>query len=449
MRIAISVFHVQNRDFHDNSTSSSNLSFLWFRTLEKLLTVKDQQGWRLRKWLVAVLVLAVYLPVVPVLYGYVGTVGLAVGLVPCIFWGIWLGPYPGAFAAFMLAVPHYLILLDLGESMPLQGRIELIATHVVMATVTYFLTNGFHLRSKLAMQLAESEMARARFRGLFDRTVDMVFIVGLDLQILDVNDEALLLLGYKREELVGASYRKVIVPEEQEDVTQRVGVIRGNQARLPVYERTFLSKDGLRITAEMDSAVIRSPQGRALHYQAIGRDIRNRKAMEVDFYHKATHDELTGLYNRTLFAEVLWRAIERAKRNNRKMAVLFLDLDGFKKVNDTYGHRTGDLLLKAVAKRLHEVLRTTDTLARLGGDEFSVILEEVGTRRDAQKIAMDIETALGQTFTVANQNAVIGASCGVSLFPDDETDPDKLLSLADMRMYKLKGDKYASRATKA
>lgn len=349
----------------------------------------------------------------------------------------------------MLAVPHYLILLNLGESMPLQGRIELIATHVVMATVTYFLTNGFHLRSKLAMQLAESEMARARFRGLFDRTVDMVFIVGLDLQILDVNDEALLLLGYKREELVGASYRKVIVPEEQEDVTQRVGVIRGNQARLPVYERTFLSKDGLRITAEMDSAVIRSPQGRALHYQAIGRDIRNRKAMEVDLYHKATHDELTGLYNRTLFAEVLWRAIERAKRNNRKMAVVFLDLDGFKKVNDTYGHRTGDLLLKAVAKRLHEVLRTTDTLARLGGDEFGVILEEVGTRRDAQKIAMDIETALGQTFTVAGQNVVIGASCGVSLFPDDETDPDKLLSLADMRMYKLKGDKYASRATKA
>lgn len=168
----------------------------------------------------------------------------------------------------MLAVPHYLILLELGESMPLQGRIELIATHIVMATVTYFLTNGFHLRSKLAMQLAESEMARARFRGLFDRTVDMVFIVGLDLQILDVNDEALLLLGYKREELVGASYRKVIVPEEQEDVTQRVGVIRGNQARLPVYERTFLSKDGLRITAEMDSAVIRSPQGRAFATKA-------------------------------------------------------------------------------------------------------------------------------------------------------------------------------------
>lgn len=403
----------------------------------------------MRKWLIAVFVLAIYLPTVPVLYGYVGTVGLAVGLVPCIFWGIWLGPYPGAFAAFMLAVPHYLILLNLGQPMPLQGRIELLATHIVMATVTYFLANGFHLRNKLAMQLAESEMARARFRGLFDRTVDMVFIVGLDLEILDVNDEALLLLGYKREELVGASYRKVIVPEEQEDVTQRVGVIRGNQARLPVYERTFLSKDGLRITAEMDSAVIRNPQGRALHYQAIGRDIRSRKAIEVDLYHKATHDELTGLYNRTLFAEVLWRAIERAKRNNRKMAVLFLDLDGFKKVNDTYGHRTGDLLLKAVSRRLHEMLRTTDTLARLGGDEFGVILEEVGTRRDAQKIATDIETALGQAFTVAGQDVTIGASCGVSLFPDDETDPDKLLSLADMRMYKLKGEKYANNPARA
>lgn len=417
--------------------------------MENLLNARDTQGWRLRKWLVAVLVLLLYLPVVPILYGYVGTVGLAVGLVPCIFWGIWLGPYPGAFTAFMLAVPHYLILLDLGQPMHPQARLELVATHIVMATVTYFLGNGFHLRNKLAAQLAESEIARARFRGLFDRTTDMVFIMDLDLIILDVNDEALLLLGYKRKELIGASYRKVVVPEEQDDLTNRVTNAVSNRARLPIYERTYLTKEGQRIPAEVDSGVFTNSQGIPLHYQAIGRDIRIRKATEVELYHKAAHDELTGLYNRTMFPEALWSALERSKRSNRKLAVLFVDLDGFKKVNDTYGHAMGDLLLKAVAKRLRETLRTTDTLARLGGDEFGIILEDLIMRNEAQKVAAAIEATLSQPFIISKQPVQIGASCGVAVFPDDEADPDKLVSLADMEMYKLKGEKYANKAARA
>lgn len=315
----------------------------------------------------------------------------------------------------------------------LQGRIELLATHIVMATVTYFLTNGFHLRSRLAIQLAESEAAQARFRGLFERTTDMVFIMSMELHLLDVNDVALQLLGYKREELIGASYRKVIVPEEQDDLTQRLANAASSKVRQHIYERTYITKDGQRIPAEVDSGVFRDGHGRILHYQAIGRDIRQRKAAEIELYHQATHDELTGLYNRTLFAEVLWRAIERSKRSNRKAAVLFTDLDGFKKINDTFGHSMGDLLLKAVARRLREIVRTTDTLARLGGDEFGIILEDLNTRSEAQKVADAVQSTLSQPFIIQ------------SVYPDDETDPDRLLRAADAAMYKLKREKYAAR----
>ncbi|MBX3046242.1 MAG: GGDEF domain-containing protein [Anaerolineales bacterium] len=280
---------------------------------------------------------------------------------------------------------------------------------------------------------------------MFERTTDMVFIMSMDLHLLDVNDVALQLLGYKREELIGASYRKVIVPEEQDDLTQRLANAASSKVRQHIYERTYITKDGQRIPAEVDSAVFRDGHGRILHYQAIGRDIRQRKAAEIELYHQATHDELTGLYNRTLFAEVLWRAIERSKRSNRKAAVLFADLDGFKKINDTFGHSMGDLLLKAVAKRLREIVRTTDTLARLGGDEFGIILEDLNTRSEAQKVADSVQSTLGQPFIIHGETLQIGASCGVSMFPDDETDPDRLLRAADAAMYKLKREKYAAR----
>ncbi|MCL4257480.1 MAG: GGDEF domain-containing protein [Anaerolineales bacterium] len=105
----------------------------------------------------------------------------------------------------------------------------------------------------------------------------------------------------------------------------------------------------------------------------------------------------------------------------------------------------GDLLLKAVAKRLREIVRTTDTLARLGGDEFGIILEDLNTRSEAQKVADAVQSTLGQPFIIHGESLQIGASCGVSVYPDDETDPDRLLRAADAAMYKLKREKYAAR----
>lgn len=163
----------------------------------------------------------------------------------------------------------------------------------------------------------------------------------------------------------------------------------------------------------------------------------------MELYRKATLDELTGLYNRAMFFDILMRAIERSKRSNTKIAVLFIDLDGFKKVNDTYGHTLGDGVLQHVADNLQRMVRSADAVARLGGDEFAVILEDLNTRKEAQQVAVNIEAALSQPFTLPGANIHIGASIGVGLYPDDGTNPQALVHLADMRMYTNKRQKYA------
>lgn len=421
---------------------------IWERVitfLDNLLKRRDEQGWQTRKWIAAAVPLVVYFPILIWAYHQVGNISLVLALIPSIFWGIWLGPSAGSAAAFMLINPHYLMFLLLGETLESNALNELLIAHIVFATVTYFITNGFYLRKNLAQQLDASKRAEARFRGLFDRTGDMVFILDLDLNIVDVNDVALMLLGYRRDELLQRSYRDFIAPEEYDDLDRRVQATAGSNTRPPVYERTFLHKDGSRLVAEMDAGLIVDQQGRPLHYQAICRDIRVRKAAEVALYQKATQDTLTGLYNRAMFFEILARAIERSKRSNRRMAVIFLDLDGFKKVNDTHGHHMGDEVLKAVAERLNKTVRSTDAVARLGGDEFAVIVEDLASRNDAVQVADTLEATLSEPYVVEHQPIRIGASTGVSVFPDDETSAEELLNTSDMRMYNAKRKKYETK----
>ncbi|MCW5873683.1 MAG: diguanylate cyclase [Anaerolineales bacterium] len=415
--------------------------------LDALLNDRDEQGWKTRKWVTAALPLVVYFPVLIIAHRYVGTISLVLALIPSIFWGLWLGPNPGSAAAFLLINPHYLMFLLLGETMGTSGIIELLIAHVVIATITYFITNGFYLRKSLAEQLNESRRAEARFKGLFDHTGDMVFIIDLDLRIVDVNDVGLILLGYHRDELLGKSYREIVSPDEHADLDRRIEANADGAARMLMYERTFVHKDGSKVVAELNAGLITDQQGRPMHYQVICRDIRGRKAAETALYERATQDALTGLYNRSMFSEILPRAIERAKRSNRKMGIIFIDLDGFKKVNDIHGHHTGDEVLKSVAKRLGSTVRGVDAVARLGGDEFAVIVEYLVGHSDAQQVANAIEAVLSEPYTIEQQMIHIGASTGVSLYPDDTTSPTELLTTSDMRMYKAKRKKYESSTT--
>jgi diguanylate cyclase (GGDEF)-like protein len=150
------------------------------------------------------------------------------------------------------------------------------------------------------------------------------------------------------------------------------------------------------------------------------------------------HDAVTGLPNRPLFTGRLEHAVVQAQRYQRRLAVMFIDLDRFKQVNDTLGHEAGDLLLKEVARRLRANLRSGDTVARLGGDEFVMLLEEIASEQDMLWVGQKLIAELGAPCTIAGHEVTVTGSIGVSIFPEDGQDPGTLLRNADAAMYRAK-----------
>jgi diguanylate cyclase (GGDEF)-like protein len=169
-------------------------------------------------------------------------------------------------------------------------------------------------------------------------------------------------------------------------------------------------------------------------------DISDRIEMEQQIRHLAYHDSLTDLPNRYLFEDRLNLALKYAKRNQRQLGVLFIDLDGFKAVNDTYGHDIGDMLLKAVSARIASLLRVSDTLSRVGGDEFIVLLPEIADSDDGLHVAGKLLDALAEPFDIAEQSLLVSASIGLAMFPEHGEDDQTLLKKADIAMYEAKKD---------
>ena len=169
------------------------------------------------------------------------------------------------------------------------------------------------------------------------------------------------------------------------------------------------------------------------------RDITQRFLLEEQMEHQATHDALTGLPNRVLLYDRIGQAIEMARRAHKLMAILFLDLDRFKLVNDSLSHEAGDTLLKVIAKRLSDTIRARDTLSRLGGDEFVIVLADLNTEEDITKIADKLLAAIKQPIHLANREISVTGSIGVALYPKDGATTDELLRNADLAMYQAKG----------
>jgi diguanylate cyclase (GGDEF)-like protein/PAS domain S-box-containing protein len=183
---------------------------------------------------------------------------------------------------------------------------------------------------------------------------------------------------------------------------------------------------------------VRGADGRVTHYALVGSDITLRRQQEEEMRWSATHDSLTGLPNRKLFGDRLEHAMSRARRSSANLAVFFIDLDGFKSINDTKGHRAGDHVLVTVAKRLQGALRESDTVARLGGDEFAVILEDC-SGEDASRIAGLLISNLGEPIELENDRGTITGSIGISLFPrGGDLNAEELVSQADQAMYEAK-----------
>jgi diguanylate cyclase (GGDEF)-like protein len=227
----------------------------------------------------------------------------------------------------------------------------------------------------------------------------------------------------------------------EDDSEAMVGLINrllaGHEPRETALTRNY-TKDGKTIWCEWYHSALVGEDGKVVSILSFVQDVSSRIQAEERLQYMATRDALTGLPNRLMLHDRLTQAIAQARRSGRRVGVLFIDLDRFKNVNDTLGHRIGDELLKHVTRALAEALRETDLLARLGGDEFMVIVEDFDEPQVLGRIAQKLLNAIAQPFNIEHHDIYVTSSIGISVFPDDSDDPEELMKHADVAMYRSK-----------
>ncbi|MEO8343556.1 MAG: diguanylate cyclase [Gallionella sp.] len=257
--------------------------------------------------------------------------------------------------------------------------------------------------------------------------------------IQSFNRAAQKIFGYSEAEIVGKNV-KMLMPSPNRDLHNEYisRYLQTGQAHVIGIAREMqgLRKDGT--TFPMELAISEVKLGDTHLFTGMLRDISEQKLAQQRIEQLAHYDELTHLPNRTLFYDRLGQAIMIAKRNHRSIALMYIDLDGFKLVNDTMGHHTGDLILVKVAERLRLSIRESDTLARLGGDEFTLILNDTHEREDMEKMAKKIIESIAHPFELKGHTVQIGVSIGIARYPDDASTMGTLLIVADKAMYAAK-----------
>lgn len=275
-----------------------------------------------------------------------------------------------------------------------------------------------------------------RYRKLVELSPDGI-AVSLGERIEFINPAgALLLGGGDIQSLVGTPIIDIVHPEHRPVFLQQLELITLGRERVPWVEGVFQFAQGQAVDVEY-SGIPFTFQGQWA-VLVIFRDISERKLAQRYLEHMAHNDALTGLPNRTLFFDRLDQCLLQARRYRQRFALLYIDLDGFKAVNDGRGHDVGDRLLKEVAERLKALVRSCDTIARLGGDEFTVILSRINEPPNAPMVADKIVAALAQPFDIGGEHCSIGASIGVSLYPDHGDNAEALVKHADVAMYAAK-----------
>lgn len=293
--------------------------------------------------------------------------------------------------------------------------------------------------SELEKKPREAMAAREddEYRAFIDTVPDIIYTLSsADETITSLSSSFEHLTGWPRSEWLGKPFAKLVHPEDLPVAVEKFqSVLRGETP--PPYELRILTKSGSHIDVEFRSA----PQiqhGKIVGELGIARDITERKRLEETIRQLAYHDTVTGLPNRLLFNDRFNLAMAHARRNQQKLAIMLLDLDHFKNVNDGLGHNVGDRLLKAVGERLQILLRRSDTIARLGGDEFMLLLPELIHTDDAEMIAGKVLEGLRMPFEFGSQHLRITTSIGIAIYPYDGQDTDALTRNADIAMYAAK-----------
>ena len=333
-----------------------------------------------------------------------------------------------------------------GEGQVLKSRIEMTGLHrdghefPVELSITPVKTAGKYEFNGFIRDISERKQAEAallekesQYRIAIETSVDGFWMNDTRGRLIRVNDAYMRLSGYSRDELLNMSVPDLEAQERREETAAHMEKVM--QDGYDKFESKHKKKDGSIWPVQISVTYTPAAGGRFFTFIS---DLTGRKQAEEKMLYLAHYDALTGLPNRILFHDRLDQEIRKAHRASLKVALLFIDLDRFKEVNDTLGHSMGDILLVEAARRIGDCVRDTDTVARLGGDEFIIILSELDDASSIQRVAENILHRLSEPFHLGYEIAHVSASIGITLYPDDATGIEDLLKDADQAMYVAK-----------
>ena len=297
-----------------------------------------------------------------------------------------------------------------------------------------------HFQDVTAHKAAEAlwfEVLQGFETAFADAPIGMA-LVGLDERLIKVNHALCRLTGYAEAELLALTAQDLTHPDDRAAELSQLAILLSGKLDRYTMEQRYLTAGGEEIWVNLSCSLVRDHAGQPIHLIAQAEDITQRKLQQASLQRMADHDPLTELQNRRPFEDELRHQVTRCRRYGEHAALLMIDLDGFKEINDTYGHACGDRLLRAVAGTLVDRLRTSDTIARLGGDEFAVILANV-SGVEAERIVASLRERITAAHIVVDDVRVgVPASIGVALLDVHTTSATDALHHADMTMYKAK-----------
>jgi diguanylate cyclase (GGDEF)-like protein/PAS domain S-box-containing protein len=324
-----------------------------------------------------------------------------------------------------------------------RARLNLILTVGPLVLLMVLISSWFATRLQGSNhRLAAASRASSQLAAIVESADDAILSIEPDGRIATWNEGAHAMYGLASRETVGERLDALFPAGQGTDLPPILEAVLSGQ-RVEQFETVHQRADGSTFDVWLTFSPIKDHAAQTSAVSVVARDISAQKRLEAELAHQALHDSLTGLPNRALFRDRLTHSLNRRVRSGRaasgRHAVLFVDLDDFKVINDTLGHRIGDELLVAVAGRLREALRAADTAARLGGDEFTVLLENIDSEADAQKAADRILDELRKPFDLEGHQIVLSASIGIAFGDSGASDPDDLLRAADTALYEAKG----------
>ncbi len=282
-----------------------------------------------------------------------------------------------------------------------------------------------------------ARLNEAKLNTMFNNAPLSIIVLDAENRVLLWNAEAEKTFLWRAKDIVKKSILIIVPPEKHAEVEKVLAAAHKSHNVLH-HKNINIKKDGSEILCEWMNAPFKDKQNHSGFMICMARDITEQEQLKKALEHAAHYDNLTSLPNRALIFEKLKQSLETAARQRTKVAILFLDLNSFKAINDTLGHEAGDILLTTVAQRLPQAIRESDYAGRLGGDEFLIILQDINSLENAQRVANNIRNLIRQPCVINTETVTIDVSIGISLYPDDTTEINALIHQADKSMYQAK-----------